>query len=185
MPSNIILTFTGPDRVGLVEAVTKIMLDQGGNVETSRMTRLGGAFAILMLVSIADASAAALASAFETLMAEGYKVTISASTAGAATLTETIGVSAATRTYQIEVRGADHEGIVYQVAQSLASHGINIESVETETSPAPMSGDALFSMTALVTVPRSAPERAWQAELQNVARRMNVDIDLRPLERSS
>lgn len=39
MPTNIVLILTGPDRVGLVEAMTKHLLDRGGNVETSRMTR--------------------------------------------------------------------------------------------------------------------------------------------------
>ena len=56
MSKNFVLTLTGPDRIGIVERVTRVLLDRGGNVETSRMARLGGEFAILMLVSMpADA----------------------------------------------------------------------------------------------------------------------------------
>ena len=51
MQRNLVLTLTGPDRIGIVEGVTKLLVDRDGNVEMSRMARLGGEFAILMLVS--------------------------------------------------------------------------------------------------------------------------------------
>ena len=50
MQKTFVLTLTGPDRIGFVEKVTGLLLERGGNVETSRMARLGGEFAILMLV---------------------------------------------------------------------------------------------------------------------------------------
>ena len=52
MKRNFVLTLTGPDRIGIVDRVTGLLLDRGGNVETSRMARLGGEFAVLMLVSL-------------------------------------------------------------------------------------------------------------------------------------
>jgi glycine cleavage system transcriptional repressor len=52
MQKNLVVTLTGQDRVGIVEQVTKKVLEYGGNVEASRMARLGGEFAVLMLVSI-------------------------------------------------------------------------------------------------------------------------------------
>ncbi len=52
MQTNFILTLTGPDRIGIVDKVTGLLLERGGNVETSRMARLGGEFAVLMLVSM-------------------------------------------------------------------------------------------------------------------------------------
>ena len=52
MRVNFVLTLTGPDRIGIVENVTGLLVARGGNVEVSRMARLGGEFAILMLVSI-------------------------------------------------------------------------------------------------------------------------------------
>jgi glycine cleavage system transcriptional repressor len=50
MRNHLVYTLTGSDRIGIVEEVTKMLLDHGGNVETSRMVRLGGEFAMLMLV---------------------------------------------------------------------------------------------------------------------------------------
>jgi len=54
MRTNIVFTLTGPDRIGIVESVTKMLLGHGANVESSRMTRLGGEFAMLMLVSMPE-----------------------------------------------------------------------------------------------------------------------------------
>lgn len=172
MNTDIVLTLTGPDRVGLVEAVTKVLLERGGNVETSRMARLGGAFAILMQAAMPADKVDGIEDAFKSLSDEGYKITVAqfdgvvhAAPAGA-------------RAYQITVIGADHEGIVYQVAQSLAQRGINIESMETETKQAAMSGDPLFSMKAQVSVPPGLNDNEWRDALEDAGRQLNVDIDV-------
>src|ERR1700678_973345 len=78
MHKNFVLTVTGPDRIGIVERVTGLLFGQGGNVETSRMARLGGEFAILMLVSMPEGRIAGLDVDLEALAAEGYKVTTTA-----------------------------------------------------------------------------------------------------------
>jgi glycine cleavage system regulatory protein len=80
--------------------------------------------------------------------------------------------------YHLSVLGADHEGIVYQVAQSLAQRGINIESMETETTQAAMSGTPLFSMKALVSAPAGLNDADWFASLEEAGRQLNVDIDV-------
>ncbi len=54
MRTDIVFTLTGTDRIGIVEEVTGVLLGLEGNVETSRMVRLGGEFALLMLVSLPD-----------------------------------------------------------------------------------------------------------------------------------
>ena len=78
MQKNFVLTVTGPDRIGIVERVTGLLFAQGGNVETSRMARLGGEFAILMLVSMPEDRVAGLDADLEGLAADGYKLTTSA-----------------------------------------------------------------------------------------------------------
>ena len=52
-----------------LEQVTGLLLDRGGNVETSRMARLGGEFAILMLVSLPSESLSDLERDLEALTA--------------------------------------------------------------------------------------------------------------------
>ncbi len=170
MPTNFILTLTGPDRIGIVDDVTGLLLDRGGNVETSRMARLGGEFAVLMLVSMPDDRSSALDEGLSALTAQGYKVT----TAPAGrTYAE---AHPGWRPYRIEVRGADHEGIIHEVAHYLSERGISIESAESESVPAPTSGVPLFAMTAQVVVPPGLSGAGWEARLEEIGGRMNLDI---------
>lgn len=60
MQTNFVLALTGPDRMGIVDEVMGLLLERGGNVETSRMARLGGEFAVLMLVSMPSEEFSAL-----------------------------------------------------------------------------------------------------------------------------
>ncbi len=170
MRTNIVFTLTGPDRIGIVESVTRLLLDRGGNVETSRMARLGGEFAMLLLVSIPSEQLAVLDGDVEKLVARGYKVTTGLTEI---TYAETYR---GWRPYIIEVHGADHEGIIHQVAHHLSERGINIESMDTGTIKAPVSGTPLFSMTALVLVPPDLTGRDWENALDKVGRQLNVDI---------
>lgn len=177
MKINIVLTLSGPDRVGIVEAVTGMLLDHGGNVETSRMARLGGEFAILMLASLPAEQLAALEKKMAVLSDRGYKVT-TARTDGPAAFS---GEGWASR--RIEVIGADHEGIIHDVARYLAERGINIESMDTETTRAPVSGSPLFTMTALVAVPPGLAGQDWESALEDEGRLLNVDIRISPVEK--
>ena len=170
MRTNIVLTFTGTERIGLVEEITKLLLDLEGNVETSRMARLGGMFAILMLVSIPTEQLADLERKIDYLARQGYKVTTSE------TKQTYAEAHSGSLFYQIDVQGADHEGIIHQVAHHLSQRGINIESLDTVTAPAPISGAPLFTMTALVSVPPNLPGQDWKTALEEVGHQLDVAI---------
>jgi glycine cleavage system transcriptional repressor len=174
MQKNFVLTLTGPDRIGIVDRVTGLLLAGGGNVETSRMARLGGEFAILMLVSMAEDRIAGLDANLESLAAEGYKVT---TTPAELTYAE---AHPNWLPYRIEVHGADHEGIIHEVAHYLSGRGISIESAESETTSAPVSGSPLFAMTAQVVVPPSSAGSGWEAGLEEIAGHMNLEIRVSP-----
>jgi glycine cleavage system transcriptional repressor len=174
MRNNLVFTLTGPDRVGIVEEVTQVLLDHGGNVATSRMVRLGGEFAMLVLISMPADQIANLGTGLEPLTAVGYKITL---TQTAETGGEQQPVWLA---YHIELQGADHEGIVHEVARYLSQRGINIEEMETALVAAPMSGVPLFTMTAQVAVPPELIEQDWVAELEGVGHHLNVDLKVSP-----
>lgn len=172
MPKRFVLTLTGSDRIGVVKHVTEVILECGGDVQASRMARLGGEFAMLLLVSVPDTETELLSNSVENLKGEGFKVAV----------TETEwGVAARRRDwlpYQIEVRGANHEGIIHEIADHLSEQGINIENIDTNVVPAPMSGAPLFTMEAIVVVPPNLPKNKWQSELEEVADRLNVDLEV-------
>ncbi|KAH9557565.1 hypothetical protein CY35_07G089900 [Sphagnum magellanicum] len=54
---QLVVTASGPDRPGIVARLSKRVLECGGNVAESRMTRLAGDFTILMLITFDIATA--------------------------------------------------------------------------------------------------------------------------------
>jgi glycine cleavage system transcriptional repressor len=174
MPSSFVLTLTGPDRVGLVEELTRLVLARDGNVTTSRMARLGGAFAVLMLVTLPDGGAAAFESDLAPLKSGGFSGHLA--DAGP----DRDAARSGWVPHRIEVHGADHEGIIHEVAHYLSLQGINIESLDTETSHAPVTAAPLFDMVALVAVPPSLEGTNWEAGLDEVADRQNVEVRVFP-----
>jgi glycine cleavage system transcriptional repressor len=146
----------------------------GANVETSRMSRLGGEFAMLLLASVPQERAGDVEGALATLAAQGYRI---ASTVTREPIDE---ARAAWRSYRVEVRGADHEGIIHEVARGLANRGISIEAAETGTTEAPITGTPLFTMTALVAVPPDVVEQEWMGSLEEAASVSNVDVTITP-----
>ncbi len=177
MRTDVVFTLTGPDRVGIVEEVTGAILGLGANIGASRMARLGGAFAMLMQVSLPTEALPDLDAAFAPLVASGYSVTTSADIAAATADSKTPDTGTAS-SYRVEVSGADHEGIVHDIASGLAAAGINIESAETRIVEAPVTGAPLFEMTALVSVPAEVDGTGWIAALTEAAARANVDVEV-------
>jgi glycine cleavage system transcriptional repressor len=169
MPKNIVLTLTGRDKVGIVDNVTSVIAKRDGNVEASRMARLGGEFAMLMLVTLPDKALDNLDKDFQQLRGEGYQVT----------LLQTEDDSkkyAGWLPYEIEVTGADHEGIIHDISHHLATQGINIESMDTSSTPAPMSGTPLFMMKGVILVPPKLTFHIWSDALEEIGDKLNVSV---------
>ena len=173
MQKHLVMTVTGPDRTGLVGDITKLLLEYHGNVEESRMARLGGEFAVLMLVSVPEDKFEAVREGVDGLREEGYEVTTRPTERGYA------AKFAGWMPYQVKVSGADHEGIIYQITHYLAERSINIETMDTDMLSAPMSGTPLFTMTAVVLVPPNIPHD-WRDDLAAVGDDLNVDTEVSP-----
>ncbi len=171
MSKHLVLTLSGPDRVGMVEEITNLVLKHSGNVEESRMARLGGEFAMLMLINVKAEAGESLEEALNALQNDNYKVTLK--------YTDTTASQKYNgwMPYKILINGADHEGIVHKIAHHLADKNVNIESMETHIRQAPMSGAPLFIMEGIILVP---PEQktVWREELSAAAEELNVDIEI-------
>ena len=168
MPKNIVLTLTGKDKIGLVDHVTSLVVKRGGNVEASRMAHLGGEFAMLMLISLSDGELGGLDQDLQQLRGEGYQV--------AALQTDEAKKYEGWLPFEIEVNGADHEGIIHDISHYFATRGINIESMDTSSTPAPMSGTPLFMMKGVVLVPPKLNFNDWSDALEEVGDKLNVSV---------
>ena len=72
---------------------------------------------------------------------------------------------------------------MHEVARYLSQRGINIESMDTGVTTAPMTGAPLFTMTALVAALPALDGEDWQSALRDVAYRLNVDVGVSPAHR--
>ena len=174
MQKNLVITLTGPDQVGLVERFTKLVLDHHGNVDASRMARLGGVFAILMLVSVPEQDFEAFRTVIRDLRKEGFKLTTNETEQFDSYQYE------GWMPYEVELRGADHEGILHGVTHHFAEWGINIETMDTNMVKAPMSGIPLFMMEGIVVAPPGLNAQEWRDGLVDIGDQLNVEIDVSP-----
>jgi glycine cleavage system transcriptional repressor len=174
MLKKYILTLSGPDRLGVVEAVTRHTLSRNGNVESSRMVRLDGDFAMLALISLPDNSASILLEDFHELTTEGFVIGLHSSRSNSEARFE------GWQQFRISVSGGDHEGIIHQVANYLKERGINIEEMETDVIRAPMSGDPLFCMTARLIAPPELAGAPWQESLRELSEEGNLEVEIFP-----
>lgn len=172
MNKEIVLTFTGHDRVGIVEEIMNVMVKNGGNVENSRMARLGGEFAMLALVTLDENDLPSFEKDVQKLRDEGFQITLQQ------TEDDHSKKFAGWLPYQIEVLGADHEGIIYEISHHPAQQGIHFEDVETTTAPAPMSGTPLFKMQATVLAPPNIPFHKWSNALKEIGDKLNVTVEV-------
>ncbi len=111
------------------------------------MARLGGEFTMLMQINIDEDNSIPLENSVKQMQNEGYQIFLKE------TAMDSSDKFFGWLPYEIVVNGADHEGIVNNVTHQLAKNGMNIESIDTKTSLAPMSGTLLFTMTAIVLAP--------------------------------
>ena len=72
----------------------------------------------------------------------------------------------------------DHPGVVYQISGILRGLGINIESMETKTYSAPISGTPLFQLEADLAVPARININELRERLIELQREENIDIEL-------
>jgi glycine cleavage system transcriptional repressor len=174
MRKNLLITLSGHDRIGIVEYLTKIVLASHGNVDASRMAHLGGEFAMLMLISVPVGNFEDLQQSLNRLQDEDFVVTTCETEPGDPTRYK------GWIPYQIEVNGADHEGIIHTITQHLAKHNINVETMDTNMVKAPMSGTPLFTMNAIIVAPPDIPYHKWYENLEKIRDDLNVDIEVLP-----
>ncbi len=174
MKTYLVITITCPDRPGIIERITELALSHSANWEDSRMARLGGDFAGIVLLNAAQQDAEQLTHTLLALSDSETTVTVKATHEDPST------PPMEHRLLDLSLTGADHEGIVHKVSAYLAGQNINVESMETSVASAPMSGSPLFQMTAVLKVPTSLAIEPFASALQRIGDELGVDIDLQP-----
>ena len=178
MPKKFLLTAFSKDRPGIVADISRIIYENGYNLEDSAMTNLAGEFAIILLCSPLLAGEAAELE--EKLSIECRR------------LEREKGITAFIRPVShaerkpkadcyiknLHVEGQDQAGIVYKVSRFLADSNINITALNSEVKFSPESGIAIYSMALSVEIPAEISLRTVEDGLSRIGNQLNVDVTI-------
>lgn len=165
-----VISAIGHDRPGLVGELTEIIASKAANVEDSRMTVLGGEFAVLMSVSAEEA-------VLDQLREELSK---HADSRGLAYLFRKTGERPAGKRIKqrVTVSAMDHPGIVSQVAGFFGGQGVNIANLDTATEPAAHTGTPIFNLTIDVELPESLSPQELAAAFDAFCNTADLDGEI-------
>jgi glycine cleavage system transcriptional repressor len=171
MPKKLVITALGADRSGIVNELSNVLYSNQLNIEDSRMSVLGGEFAILLLVSgAADAIDAFVAKCPEIEDSLQMKLTVK-TTETRAELQELVA-------YDVDVVAIDNPGIVHNLASFFSDRQINIMDLETDRYAAPHTGTPMFSLHITIGVPADMAIASLRDDFMTTCDELNLDATL-------
>ena len=172
MTKKLVISALGADRPGIVDELSNIIYTHALNIEDSRMSVLGGEFAILLLVSGEQ-------SAIDKLRAQTAEIEqalqmslLLKSTTESTTITNTVP-------YSVEVAALDHPGIVRNIASFFSSQNINIVNLQTEKYSAPHTGSPMFALHMTIGIPAETNIAKLRENFIDVCDELNLDAELK------
>ncbi len=173
--SQLVLSALGEDRPGIINELSRCVLNNGCNISDSRMTVLGGEFAILLLI-------------------DGNWNTIAKLEDQVAGLEERLGLSITTRRtarkatrkdllpYGVDVVSLDQPGIVYNLAGFFSKRQINIQEMATSSYAAAHTGTPMFSVHLTIDIPASLQISVLREEFMDFCDQLNLDAVMEPVK---
>ena len=167
MQKELVVTFVGDDRPGIVQEMSQRVTARDGNWLESQMTRLAGKFAGVARVSVDEAVFASLVEDMQSI--PGISVLLEAPTDASEDFQAL--------SFVLNIIGPDRPGILSEVSGALLAKGVNVVvELETRVGPAPMTGDQTFFAEASILVPATVSMALLQEQLNEVADALALDI---------
>lgn len=168
--SAILITVSGPDQPGMVNALAEAVAGQQGNWLESRMANLGGQFAGIIRVEVEQSRQEALLAAVQALDSSALQVSLKA--------VEDVGTAPAGREVELELLGQDHPGIVRDISRMLSEAGVSVQAFDSWLEDASMAGGVLFHATAQLILPEGLTTGQLHDRMQTLSDSLMVDIHL-------
>jgi glycine cleavage system regulatory protein len=172
MNEDFVITAIGDDRPGLVEELAAVVVAHEANWLESSLANVAGKFAGLARVSVPAQNVAALQKA----LTDFRPLRVIVERAG-----RVQPAAAAQRALHLSLTGHDRVGIVREVSQVIAKHAVNVESLNTYTSAAAMSGEMMFHAEADLRADMRLDLGVLKADLEALSNELIVDIALSEL----
>jgi glycine cleavage system regulatory protein len=169
MRSLLVLSVVGTDRTGLVRSLAETISKVGANWEESRMARLAGQFAGILLVTVDSEKSDELVASLRKLEGAGLTITVRPTDAPPAHAPPSIHI-------RVSLTAHDRPGIVHDVSRIIAERGLNVEELETEVASAPMSGEPMFKARARLRGPATFQLGELRTQLEALGGELMLDL---------
>jgi glycine cleavage system transcriptional repressor len=173
--SNLVVTALGEDKPGIVNELSRTVMDCGCNIEDSRMAVLGGEFAVILLVSGNWNTIAKLETQLQSVGGRLNMTVVTKRTGGRTATGDLLP-------YVADVVAIDHPGIVYSLASFFSSRNINIEEMQTSSYRAAHTGTPMFSVHIEIGVPSDVHIAQLREAFLDFCDELNLDGVLEPLK---
>lgn len=174
MPEQLVITALGDDRPGIVDELSRALFKHDLNIEDSRMSVLGGEFAILILVSGAQQSIDDFV-AGKTALEDALNMKLLVK------VTTSRPPEQAVIPYTVEVVSMDHPGIVHKLASFFANRRINIVDLNTERYAAAHTATPMFAVNMTISVPTDTSIKTLRDEFISMCDELNLDASMTPM----
>ncbi len=176
MAQRIYLTGFGPDKPGIVAAITALVQQHGGNIEDATMTLIEDQFAFLLIAGVPDdLSLDAFKQAFAPVEAD-QGIAVYIQPLGE----ENKGAAPQGNPFMVSVAGDDKTGITATFSAVLAKHGISITDLSAKTI-AGENGPAYVLMIETV-FPTTINIPSIEKDLAEAGEGLNVEVTYHPIE---
>ena len=170
MLTSLVITVIGPDRPGIVSAISDKAVEFCANWTDSLMANFTGQFAGIVQLQVPAQQCDALMAALRTLDSAGMRVAVAKGEADERAV--------AARRLILDLVGNDRPGIIHSISSQLARRGISIEKLKTEVVSGAWSGEQMFQMNARLLVPASLDTDELRSGLESLANELMVDITI-------
>jgi len=171
MNRYLVISALGTDKPGIINDLSKLALDHHCNILDTRMTVLGGEFALLMMISGQTDAAKSVSDALPALSEKLGLTVISRQTTSKSLEENTVPC-------HISVVAIDNPGIVYEIARFFSAKHINIEEMHTGTYPAAHTGTPMFSLTIEVGIQKALLANGLEEEFISFCDEKNLDATI-------
>jgi len=169
--NQLVISAIGSDRPGIVNELSELIVQNKGNIDDSRMTILGGEFAIILLISATDNQ---LTDIEQILNQQAASLELNIITKR----TSDNSLPEKQMPYIVEVLAMDNPGIVYKLADFFSSRKINIQSLQTDRYPAPHTGTQMFAIEMVIAVPQTIIINELREDFLDLCEDMNLDASI-------
>jgi len=170
----LVVSALGEDRPGLVDGISQLIRDTGCSIGDSRMSVLGGDFAMILMI---EGRWNELAKLESSLPAAGRRLGLDIQVRR----TRPHEPAADFLPYSVEVVCVDHAGIVQQLGQFFSSREINIRDLTTTTYSAAHTRTPMFQLQMTIDVAASLHIARLREEFMDFCDQLNLDAIIEPL----